>query len=98
MSHRIDVSQEAERDLIGIYLFGLERFGVAQAERYAGILRQKIELVAEHPDFGADVGFVRAGARRYVAVSHVIYYRPIPGGIRVLRILHGHMDPGRHLS
>jgi toxin ParE1/3/4 len=93
----IELTLDAEQDLIDIFLHGIAHFGPAQAERYAKMLNAKIEMAAEHPDFGADYGFVVEGVRRYESVSHAIYYRPVPSGIRVLRILHGRMDPARHL-
>lgn len=95
---RVKLSRDAERDLIDIYLFGLEHFGVKQAESYLERINTKIELAAENPSFGADYGFVIEGLRRYEVVSHAVYYRPTPSGIFVLRVLHGHMDPGRHLG
>ena len=57
---KIEFTHDAERDLINIFLYGIEHFGPVQAERYA-----KIEMAAEHPDFGADYGFVVEGVRRY---------------------------------
>ena len=95
---KIEFTHDAERDLINIFLYGIEQFGPVQAERYAKTLNAKIEMAAEHPDFGADYGFVVEGVRRYVSVSHAIYYRPKQSGILVLRVLHGRMDPARHLA
>lgn len=94
----IDLTGEAERDLIDIYLHGAERYGIAQAERYAAALSAKIETAARNPSFGADYAFVLPGLRRYEAGSHALYYRPTETGILVLRILHNRMDPGRHLG
>lgn len=95
---KIEFTHDAERDLIDIFLYGIEHFGLVQAERYANTLNDKIDMAAEHPDFGADYGFVVEGVRRYEAVSHAIYHRPVQSGILVLRILHGRMDPARHLG
>lgn len=94
----IELTTEAERDLIDIFLFGVEQFGVAQAERYSAALIEKIENAAVNPSFGADYNFVRPGLRRYEATSHAIYYWQTEDGILVLRILHGRMDPARHLT
>ena len=94
MERRLD----AERDLIDIYLYGVEHFGQAQAERYAETLNGKMVVAADNPSFGADYSFVRNGYRRYECVSHAIYYRASASGILVLRILNGRMDPGQHLA
>jgi len=90
-------TREADRDLIDIYLFGLERYGLRQAEHYSETLNAKIQMAAENPSFGSDYGDVRSGLRRYESVAHAIYYRPTATGILVLRILYGSMDPARHL-
>lgn len=95
---KIDFTRDAERDLIDIFLYGIQHFGPVQAERYATTLNAKIKMAAEHPDFGADYGFVVESVRRYEAVSHAVCYRSTPPGILVLRILHGRMDPARHLA
>jgi Plasmid stabilization system protein len=55
-------------------------------------------LAAEHPSFGANYEFVKSDLRRYKCVSHAFYYRENLDGILVLRILHGRMDPSRHLT
>lgn len=94
----IELTADAERDLIGIYLYGVEKFGVSQANHYMASLNEKMEIAAENPSFGADYSFVYEGLRRYESISHAIYYRATTRGILVLRVLHGRMDPGRHLD
>lgn len=94
---RIELTFDAERDVIVIYLHGAAKFGVAQAERYAASLSAKLEVLAENPSFGADYGFVLQGLHRGECGVHAVYYRRTDEGIRVLRILHGRMDAGRHL-
>ena len=94
---KIELTLDAERDLIAIYLYGVEHFGHAQAERYAETLNAKLTIAAENPSFGAEYSFVRNGLRRCECVSHAIYFRATASGILVLRILHGRMDPGHHL-
>lgn len=39
----------------------------------------------------------REGYRRYLAGSHVIFFRKIKSGIDAIRILHGGMDFEQHL-
>lgn len=95
---RVELTADAERDLIDIYLYSAEQFGPAQAERYAETLNAGIMFVAEHHTVGSDDGFIRANLRRFECVSHAIYYQPAANGIRVLRVLHSRMDPGRHLA
>ncbi len=95
---RIEFSNDAERDLIDIYLYSAEHFGVPQAENYLESLYAKISVAAENPSFGADYGFARPGLRRIESQSHAIYFRASDSGIRIMRILGGRMDPARHLT
>lgn len=95
---KIELTLAAERDLIDVYMYGIEHFGHSQAERYAETLNGKMAVAADNPSFGADYSFVRDGLWRYECVSHAIYYRTTASGILVLRILHGRMDPGQHLT
>ena len=95
--NQIEITNDAEQDLIDIYLYGVEHFGLAQAERYLESLHAKISLAAQHPNFGVDYGFVREGLRRLESQSHAIYFRPSTEGVRILRILSGRMDPARYL-
>ncbi|WP_092430639.1 type II toxin-antitoxin system RelE/ParE family toxin [Alloyangia pacifica] len=49
-----ELSRSAERDLIDIYLHGVEHFGAAQADRYAKSLAAKIATAADNPSFAVD--------------------------------------------
>lgn len=97
MNKLLKLTEEADRDLIDIYLDGIRNYGLQQAERYSETLVKKMNLVAENPSFGNDYSDVRPTLMRYESVSHAIYYQPLEMGILVLRILHGRMDPTRHL-
>jgi len=70
---------------------------VNQADRYSELLHARIGTIAGNPSFGSDYGFVRDGLRRYESVAHAICFQRIAEGVRILRVLHGRMDPGRHL-
>lgn len=92
------LTAEAERDLIDIYLEGLERYGLRQAEAYQDLLATKLGTLTDNPSFGSDYGNIRPSLRRSESVAHSIYYRTSQDGILVLRILYKSMDPGRHLK
>jgi toxin ParE1/3/4 len=93
----VEFSLAAERDLIDIILYDVAQFGAVRAERYLDAINAKADVAAIHPDFGADYSFVSSGLRRYDVMSHAIYFRPTQDGILVLRVLHGRMDPARHV-
>ena len=45
----IELTKDAERDLIDIFLFGIEHFGASHAERYSAAIMEKIESAAANP-------------------------------------------------
>lgn len=91
-------TNEADRDLIDIYLTGLEEYGLRQAEQYQDRLAVKLQTLAENPSFGSDYGDIRPELRRAESVAHSIFYRKMKGGILVFRILYKSMDPALHIK
>jgi toxin ParE1/3/4 len=94
---RYTLSPRAEADLDEIWDFTVKRWGETQAEDYIRLLVGAIEAVAENPRRGRRCDDVRKGYHRYLAGSHIIFFRKIKGGIDVVRVLHGGMDFERHL-
>jgi len=69
-----DLSRQARLDLQDIYLFGVQRFGVAQADRYLMQIYDLLDEIAASPlRFPRDD--IREGYRRAVFRSHAIYFR-----------------------
>ena len=97
MSRRYVLSPRAEADLDEIWDFTVRTRGEKQAEDYIRLLVGAIETVAENPRRGRPCDEVRKGYRRYLAGSHIIFFRKIKFGIDVIRILHGGMDFEQHL-
>lgn len=81
------LTREAENDLIAIYLFGIERFGHAQADRYYDGLVERLEAVAAEPQQFPSIDELRQGYRRAVYGAHAIYFRDAPEPVLVVRIL-----------
>ena len=91
------LSPSAQADLDEIWDYSAKRWGEDGAERYVRDLWRGIERVAADPRQGRAYDEVRAGYSRYTVRSHVLFYRLVPGGIDVVRILHQSMDFKRHL-
>jgi toxin ParE1/3/4 len=92
------LTHDAERDILDIYLYTLERFGLPQADKYTSDLFDRFAEIAARPSLGRAFGDIHPGARRANHRSHAIYFRPAGDGILILRILHQKMDPARHLG
>lgn len=91
------LTRDAEADIAQIYLDGLAMFGEAQAEKYALEMDKRFSFLATKKIRGSDYGHIRPELRRADYVSHAVYYQHTDYGILILRILHGSMDPARHL-
>ncbi|MDP3897754.1 MAG: type II toxin-antitoxin system RelE/ParE family toxin [Mesorhizobium sp.] len=85
---RFTVSPRARGQLRDIYIFGIARFGMDQAERYRSGLEDCFAILARHPRAGRLSPSVRKGVRRHEHASHVILYRETSDGIVILAVLH----------
>lgn len=95
---RFVLSPLARADLGQIWDYTEQRWGANQAETYLRRLQAAIELVAADPDQGRRCDEIRPGYRKHPAGSHILFYRLLPDGIDILRILHRRMDFERHLE
>lgn len=82
------LSARAEGDLLDIFIYTIERFGLAQAERYQHDLTLCFDLLAENPGMGRPASTVAEGVRRHEHGRHVIFYEATTSGILVLALIH----------
>ena len=88
MGYRL--SDEADEDYFSIFLYGVEAFGLDQAERYADQLDRAFGFLGKHPRAGRERAELRGGVRGYPAGSHLILYTIDPADdVLILRIRHG---------
>jgi toxin ParE1/3/4 len=97
MTGRFVLTPRAEGDLDEIWDYTADRWGLDQAETYTRQLWTDMRAVAARPAIGRPCPEVRPGYHKYPSGSHVLFYRLIPAGIDVVRILHERMDHERHL-
>ena len=69
------LSPNAVADLERIWFYGLEKWGVAQADRYIEALYQRFSELVENPRQYPAVDEIYRGYRRSVCGSDSIYYR-----------------------
>lgn len=87
----------AQQHLSQIWEYTESRWDIEQAERYIREIQEAVERVASDPRRGRMRDEIREGYRSYPAQSHVVFYVVQLDGVDVIRILHGRMDPLRHL-
>jgi len=92
------ISKKAIADLEEIWLYTVETWSVAQADRYYNLIIEEINYICKNSMSGKSMEHVRKGYRASKVKSHLIFYRVLPDRIEVIRILHERMDIENRLS
>ncbi|KPW43142.1 MULTISPECIES: type II toxin-antitoxin system RelE/ParE family toxin [Pseudomonas syringae group] len=82
----------AERDLEAIWVYTFHEWGSTQANRYIDRITKVFTELADSPKTAQTCDHIRAGYRRRSVERHMIYFRVMPYGIAITRILHERMD------
>jgi len=91
------ISKRAEKDLQEIWRWSCEQFGEAQADRYLDELDGGIRACGSDPEDGKQRDDVRPGYRSKLVRKHVVFYTVSGDNVLIQRVLHGSMDPPRHI-
>jgi toxin ParE1/3/4 len=80
-------------DLDGIYDYiGRTRRSPQAADRTIDRIHQSCQVYASQPGMGEARPDLGENVRIFVVGSHVVIYRPLDDGIRVLRVFEGHRN------
>jgi toxin ParE1/3/4 len=85
------LSNTAKNDLIRIHHFGVEKFGITQADKYYNIFFDYFDIIAKQPLSFESVDFIKEGYRRCVCGSDSIYYRVKSNIVEIMTII-GNQD------
>jgi toxin ParE1/3/4 len=91
------LSNEAKEDLIRIHHFGVEKFGVSQADKYYETFFKYFDIIAERPYSFVSVDYIKKGYRRCVCGSDCIYYRLNDDIVEIMAII-GRQDVNNILN
>ena len=69
------LSNAAKEDLIRIHHYGIEKFGLAQADKYFNSFFDYFNIIAQQPFSFESVDFIKTGYRRCSCGSDSIYYK-----------------------
>ena len=72
---KIYKQQKAEQDLISIWLYSFENFGITQADKYLDQIGVALHNIAQNPDIGVNCGSIRLGCRKCQVKEHTIFYK-----------------------
>jgi toxin ParE1/3/4 len=86
------LSNAAKEDLIRIHHYGVETFGMAQADKYFDSLFECFEIISQRPYSFESVDFIRTGYRRCVCGSDSIYYKIANDGVVEIIAIVGRQD------
>jgi toxin ParE1/3/4 len=81
----------AELDLIEIWDYIAEN-NETGADAFIDVIDQKLHTLAERPNMGRPRPELAEGLRSFPIGRYVIFYRPIPDGVEIVRVLHGARD------
>ena len=86
------LSNVAKEDLIRIHQYGVEKFGLTQADKYFDSLFEYFEIISQRPFSFESVDYLRKGYRQCVCGSDSIYYKIANNGIVEIMAIIGKQD------
>ena len=81
------LSNEVKEDLIRIHRYGIEKFGVTQADKYFDSFFENFDIIAQRPFSFESVDHIKTGYRRCVCGSDSIFYRLNNGVVEIMAIV-----------
>ena len=87
----IVLQPRAKADLSDIWQFIAEDSD-DQADAFIDLIDQKFQLLAQQSGLGRRREELAEGLRSFPVGRYVIFYLAIPGGVQIVRVLHGARD------
>ena len=81
------LTNEAKNDLIRIHHYGVEKFGMIQADSYFESFFECFNVIAERPFSFESVDHIKQGYRRCVCGVDTIYYRVNENIVEIIAIV-----------
>jgi len=81
------LSNEARDDLIRIHRYGVETFGMPQADKYFNTFFDYFDMIAQQPFSFESVDYIKEGYRRCVCGVDSIYYRIENDTVEIMAII-----------
>lgn len=81
------LSKAAKDDLIRIYHYGVEKFGMIQADKYFDSFFKYFDIISQQPFAFESIDYIKKGYRRCACGSDSIYYRIGDGVVEIMAIV-----------
>jgi len=91
------VSGKAEIDLSKMYEYGIEIFGLKQAQTYLLGMHSVFQILSKNPSLGRDASEFVLSLKRFSYKSHTIFYLVTDIDILIVRVLNQSMDYKKNL-
>lgn len=91
-------SLAAENDLIDIWIYSFDNWGIVQADKYLDYLSEGFELIASNPLVGANCDEIRATYFSYPIKKHLVFYKIESEKLKVIRVLGADMNHVDHFQ
>lgn len=86
------ISGKAESDLAKMYEYGIETFGLKQAQAYLFGVHDIFQVLSENSNLGRDASEFVLTLKRFSYKSHTIFYYVTDIDILIVRVLNQSMD------
>ena len=90
------LTNEAKNDLIRIHQYGVQKFGMIQADKYFNSFFEYFDIIAENPFSFESVDHIKKGYRRCVCGVDSIYFKLNNDTVEVIAII-GRQDLNEEL-
>lgn len=87
MNYSLKFTKDADQQILDIYLFGAEQFGVVRAEAYYDGLMEHMYRLCENPFAYVRVPDLKRVHRRSVYKRHTIYYRVEENLVEIIAVI-----------
>ncbi|KGL63604.1 type II toxin-antitoxin system RelE/ParE family toxin [Polaribacter sp. Hel1_85] len=81
------LSNLAKENLIRIHKYGIENFGMIQADKYFDSFFKNFDIIAENPFYFESVDYIKHGYRRCVSGSDSIYFKVNNNIVEIMAII-----------
>ncbi len=91
-------SLAAENDLIDIWVYSFDNWGIVQADKYLDYLNEGFEFIASNPLVGTSCDEIRVTYFSYPIKRHVAFYKIESKKLKVIRVLGADMNHVAHFQ
>lgn len=85
--YNYDLSEQAKKDLLRIYEYGIDQFGLDQADKYFEMMHDCFSKIAKNPYLFPAVSNIKSNYHKCVCGVDAIYYRIVENGIVIITII-----------